>query len=192
MYFFTTSAGRSCACAGSLPNSRSARRWRRRSQYWSSSTCSAARRCASSGESSPRSKRRCSSATRVWICASTDASLSGLAMGFLGVDANTRTIAAGDQDTLAPAQPETEHRVAHGAGGGTDGKGHDLCIGCRIDVAPEHGDDVDRALRDAHERVLQPLRRYREQQEGRFRVEQDRDPLALALASDDPTHIISR
>jgi hypothetical protein len=47
-------------------------------------------------------------------------------MGFLGVDANTRTIAAGDQDTLAPAQPETDHRVAHGAGGGTDGKGHDL------------------------------------------------------------------
>src|SRR5258706_14355478 len=59
-------------------------------------------------------------------------------------------------------------------------------------LRPSMGDDVDRALRDAHERVLQPLRRYREQQEGRFRLEQDRDPLALAPASDDPTHIISR
>src|SRR5205814_5544320 len=47
MYFFTTSASRACASAGSWPNSRRARRWRRRSQHWSRSVCTCARRCDS-------------------------------------------------------------------------------------------------------------------------------------------------
>jgi hypothetical protein len=50
MYFFTISAGRGCACDGSPPNSRRARRCRKRSQHWSSSTWTAARRRVSSSE----------------------------------------------------------------------------------------------------------------------------------------------
>src|SRR3954470_3393129 len=80
MYFFTTSASRACACDGSPPNSRSARRWRSRSQHWSSSTCTAVRRCCSSGVSSPPSKSLCSSLTKCWICARTEASFSAAAM----------------------------------------------------------------------------------------------------------------
>src|SRR5262249_1825034 len=43
-YSSTTLAGRTRAWSGSCPNSRKARRWRRRSQHWSSSTWIALRR----------------------------------------------------------------------------------------------------------------------------------------------------
>src|SRR5258708_2148205 len=82
IYFLMTSGERACACDGSPPVSRNARRWRRRSQHWSSCTCTSARCFASSLVCSPFfSNSLCSSFTRCSIWVSTDASLSGFAMG---------------------------------------------------------------------------------------------------------------
>jgi proteic killer suppression protein len=58
-YFSTTSGGRTCASLSSRPVSESARRWRRRSQYWSSSTWMVASRRLSEASSDPLSNRRC-------------------------------------------------------------------------------------------------------------------------------------
>src|SRR6478672_2255488 len=151
---------RGVAPSGSWPNSRRARRWRSRSQHWSSCSPMWRSRSASLAGSLPAAVRRCSSSTKVAMWSRMLLSLIGASMS--DPASSTAAAPAPEAAPVAAGSPSTAASSASGstptAAGGTQtaaagtsgGSGEAVygqtCVACHgagVAGAPKIGDKAD-------------------------------------------------